>query len=68
MELSTTLPYAADPRRAAEEAAALERARIGSALLRERIAVYREAGVTMLNVQSIGPDPVKLVETVKNRL
>ncbi|WP_369360082.1 LLM class F420-dependent oxidoreductase [Streptomyces sp. cg2] len=36
--------------------------------VRERIAAYREAGVTMLNVQPIGPDPVKLVETVRNWL
>ncbi|MFJ9412686.1 LLM class F420-dependent oxidoreductase [Streptomyces sp. NPDC101227] len=36
--------------------------------VRERIAAFREAGVTMLNVHPIGPEPAKLIETVKNWL
>ena len=33
--------------------------------VRERIAAYKEAGVTVLNITPIGPDPAKLVEQVK---
>ncbi len=33
--------------------------------VRERLAAYKESGVTVLNVTPIGPDPVKLVEQVK---
>jgi F420-dependent oxidoreductase-like protein len=33
--------------------------------VRERIEAYREAGVTMLNVTPIGPDPVHIVEKLK---
>jgi F420-dependent oxidoreductase-like protein len=33
--------------------------------VRERIGAYREAGVTVLSVSPIGPDPVKTVETLK---
>ncbi|MFP5255054.1 MAG: LLM class F420-dependent oxidoreductase [Acidimicrobiia bacterium] len=33
--------------------------------VRERLAAFKEAGVTNLNVTPIGPDPVKLVEQVK---
>jgi F420-dependent oxidoreductase-like protein len=33
--------------------------------VKERIAAFREAGVTVLNVTPVGPDPVKLVEQVK---
>jgi hypothetical protein len=33
--------------------------------VRERIDAYREAGVTMLNVTPIGPDPVRIVEKLK---
>ncbi|WP_395109912.1 LLM class F420-dependent oxidoreductase [Actinomadura sp. SCN-SB] len=36
--------------------------------VRERIAAYREAGVTMLNVAPAGPDPAALVEKVKGWL
>lgn len=36
--------------------------------VRERVEAFREAGVTMLNVTPVGPDPVRLVETVKNWL
>ncbi|UKY53774.1 LLM class F420-dependent oxidoreductase [Streptomyces inhibens] len=36
--------------------------------VRERIAAFREAGVTMLNVHPVGPEPAKLIETVKNWL
>ena len=33
--------------------------------VKERLAAFKEAGVTNLNVTPIGPDPVKLVEQVK---
>ena len=33
--------------------------------VKERLAAYREAGVTIMNVTPIGPDPVKLVEQLK---
>jgi F420-dependent oxidoreductase-like protein len=33
--------------------------------VRERLAAYKEAGVTVLNITPVGPDPVKLVEQVK---
>src|SRR3546814_274737 len=33
--------------------------------VKERIAAYKESGVTVLNVTPIGPDPVKLIEQVK---
>jgi F420-dependent oxidoreductase-like protein len=36
--------------------------------VRDRIAAYREAGVTVLNVAPIGPDPVRQVAAVKEML
>ncbi|MFI5805245.1 LLM class F420-dependent oxidoreductase [Streptomyces sp. NPDC051561] len=36
--------------------------------VRERVEAFREAGVTMLNVVPVGPEPAKLIETVKNWL
>jgi F420-dependent oxidoreductase-like protein len=36
--------------------------------VRERIAAYREAGVTMLNLAPVGPDPAALVAKVKGWL
>ncbi|GGS00350.1 LLM class F420-dependent oxidoreductase [Streptomyces aureoverticillatus] len=36
--------------------------------VRERVEVFRAAGVTMLNVIPVGPDPARLVETVKGWL
>ncbi|MEU6064164.1 MULTISPECIES: LLM class F420-dependent oxidoreductase [Streptomyces] len=36
--------------------------------VRERVAAFREAGVTMLNVVPVGPEPARLVETVKSWL
>jgi hypothetical protein len=33
--------------------------------VRERLAAYKESGVTVLNITPIGPDPVKLIEQVK---
>jgi F420-dependent oxidoreductase-like protein len=33
--------------------------------VRERLAAYKEGGVTVLNVTPVGPDPVKLIEQVK---
>ena len=34
--------------------------------VKDRLAAYAEAGVTMLNVMPIGPDPVKIVEQLKS--
>ena len=34
--------------------------------IKDRIAAYREAGVTVLNVAPHGPDPVRLVERLKS--
>ncbi|MGW6863391.1 LLM class F420-dependent oxidoreductase [Streptomyces sp. NPDC054901] len=36
--------------------------------VRDRIEAFREAGVTMLNVTPVGPEPARLIETVKNWL
>ncbi|MDX3533522.1 LLM class F420-dependent oxidoreductase [Streptomyces sp. MB09-01] len=36
--------------------------------VRERVEAFREAGVTMLNVTPVGPEPARLIETVKNWL
>ncbi|WP_314174219.1 LLM class F420-dependent oxidoreductase [Streptomyces winkii] len=36
--------------------------------VRERIEAFREAGVTMLNVTPVGPDPAVLIEKVKGWL
>ncbi|MFJ6485189.1 MULTISPECIES: LLM class F420-dependent oxidoreductase [unclassified Streptomyces] len=36
--------------------------------VRERVEAFREAGVRMLNVTPVGPDPAKLIETVKSWL
>ena len=36
--------------------------------VRDRIAVYREAGVTTLNVTPVGPEPARLIEQVRNWL
>ncbi|MFD4502888.1 LLM class F420-dependent oxidoreductase [Streptomyces sp. NPDC058457] len=36
--------------------------------VRDRIAAFRAAGVTMLEIAPVGPDPARLVETVKNWL
>lgn len=33
--------------------------------VKERIAAFKESGVTVLNVTPIGPDPVKLIEQVR---
>jgi len=34
----------------------------------ERLAAYREAGVTILEVNAVGPDPVKTVEILRSLL
>jgi F420-dependent oxidoreductase-like protein len=34
--------------------------------VKERIAAFKEAGVTTLSIQPIGPDPVKVVEQLKD--
>jgi F420-dependent oxidoreductase-like protein len=34
--------------------------------VRERIEAFREAGVTMLNVTPVGPEPAKLIEKIKS--
>lgn len=36
--------------------------------VRDRVEVFREAGVTMLNVTPLGPDPARLIEQVRNWL
>ncbi|MGW7412214.1 LLM class F420-dependent oxidoreductase [Streptomyces sp. NPDC054863] len=36
--------------------------------VRERMEAFRAAGVTMLNVVPVGPEPARLIETVKNWL
>ncbi|MFK4068445.1 LLM class F420-dependent oxidoreductase [Streptomyces sp. NPDC029674] len=36
--------------------------------VRERVEAFRAAGVTMLNVIPVGPEPAKLIETVKGWL
>ncbi|MFD3325055.1 hypothetical protein [Streptomyces sp. NPDC058701] len=59
MELSVMLDDAGAPRRAADGAAALEPA---------RAEAFREAGVTPLNVMPAGPEPARLIETVRNWL
>jgi hypothetical protein len=33
--------------------------------IKERLAAFREAGVTVLNVMPIGPDPADIVEKLK---
>lgn len=33
--------------------------------VKERIAAYREAGVTILSVNPVGPDPVRTIETLR---
>ena len=33
--------------------------------IKERLAAYKEAGVTVLSVTPVGPDPVKLIEQLK---
>ncbi|GAA1595896.1 hypothetical protein [Streptomyces globosus] len=72
MELSVMPDYSADPRRAADEAAAPEAAGptpFGPAgYVRERIEALREAGVAMPNATPVGPEPARLIETVKSWL
>jgi hypothetical protein len=34
--------------------------------VRERIEAFREAGVTMLNVTPVGPEPARLIEKIKS--
>ncbi|WP_408051702.1 LLM class flavin-dependent oxidoreductase [Streptomyces sp. HO565] len=36
--------------------------------VRDRVEVFREAGVTMLNVTPVGPEPARLVERVRSWL
>jgi F420-dependent oxidoreductase-like protein len=36
--------------------------------IKDRIAAYRDAGVTVLNVMPAGPDPVRLIERLKSLL
>jgi F420-dependent oxidoreductase-like protein len=36
--------------------------------IKDRIAAYRDAGVTVLNVTPAGPDPVRLIERLKSLL
>jgi hypothetical protein len=34
--------------------------------VKERIAAYKEAGVTILSVNPVGGDPVKAIETLRD--
>lgn len=34
--------------------------------IKERVGVYREAGVTVLSVNPVGPDPLKQIETLRS--
>jgi alkanesulfonate monooxygenase SsuD/methylene tetrahydromethanopterin reductase-like flavin-dependent oxidoreductase (luciferase family) len=34
-------------------------------LIRDRLAAYREAGVTILNIRPVGPDPLRTITTVR---
>jgi hypothetical protein len=36
--------------------------------VKERIAAYKEAGVTVLSVNPVGPDAVKTIETLKEMI
>jgi hypothetical protein len=36
--------------------------------IKDRIAAYRETGVTQLNISPVGPDPVALIEKVRGWL
>ncbi len=71
MRLGTALTRAGDP----HEARTPPRpgtARMNSigpeSYVRERVAAFREAGVTVLNVTPIGGDPVRLLEQVKEMI
>ncbi|MCX4406404.1 hypothetical protein ACFXC8_04970 [Streptomyces sp. NPDC059441] len=75
MELSLPLDYAGDPRQAVDEVVALESAGLDAVwvaeaygYVRERVEAFREAGVDMLNITPVGPEPARLVETVKSWL
>lgn len=74
MELSLPPNYTGDPRAACDEVAGLEPAgldavRVGrEGYVRDRIEAFREAGVTMLDVTPVGPEPARLISTVKNWL
>jgi F420-dependent oxidoreductase-like protein len=37
-------------------------------LVRDRIAAYREAGVTLLNIRPVGPDPLRTIAQVRELL
>jgi hypothetical protein len=34
--------------------------------IKERVAAYKEAGVTVLSINPVGPDAVKTVEKLRN--
>jgi hypothetical protein len=36
--------------------------------IKDRIAAYRETGVTQLNISPVSPDPVALIEKVRGWL
>jgi F420-dependent oxidoreductase-like protein len=36
--------------------------------IKERLAAYKEAGVTILSVNPVGPDPVKAIETLREMI
>lgn len=37
-------------------------------LVRDRLAAYREAGVTLLNIRPVGPDPLHTIARVRELL
>ena len=39
---------------------------VAEASFRERLAVYREVGVTHLNIEPQGPDPLGTIERIKS--
>ncbi|SCK36431.1 LLM class F420-dependent oxidoreductase [Streptomyces sp. WMMB 322] len=65
--------YLAGKKREAEAAVPAEFCELVSlcgpeSYVRERVEAFREAGVTMLNVTPVGPDPAALIEKVKSWL
>ncbi|GGS79710.1 hypothetical protein GCM10010286_00090 [Streptomyces toxytricini] len=66
MELSVMLDHSADPRRAADEAAALEAAGLDAVWVAE--AWGFDPPTRMPNVTPVGPEPARLIETVKSWL
>ncbi|MGW0791499.1 hypothetical protein ACWD04_25465 [Streptomyces sp. NPDC002911] len=79
MELSLRLDYTGDPRAACDEVAELESAALDAVRVaeahgfrlahpRDRVEAFREAGVTLLDVTPVVPEPARLTSTVKHWL